>query len=153
KDRNQFNLKEFVTQNFDLPERPKSDFKTDSMVSMREHITKLWPVLTRKADQYNANASLIPLPDQYIVQGGRFSEIYYWDSYFTMLGLKSQGKYELIENMVRNFGFLIDSLGFIPNGNRNYYLSRSQPPYFSLMVKLLEEHDSLASLAFLPMLK
>ncbi|HYF70027.1 MAG TPA: alpha,alpha-trehalase TreF [Ohtaekwangia sp.] len=148
-----FELAVFVTKNFDLPDRPQSTFKTDSLVSMEEHINKLWPVLTRIADQYDADASLIPLPQQYVVPGGRFSEVYYWDSYFTMLGLKTQGKYELIQDMVENFGFLIDSLGFIPNGNRNYYLSRSQPPFFSLMVKLLEAYDVNASRTFLPMLK
>lgn len=148
-----FDLKQFVYQNFDLPERPQSTFKTDGQLSMREHITRLWPVLTRKADAYDANASLIPLPDQYIVPGGRFSEIYYWDSYFTMLGLRVQGRYDLIEDMVGNFAFLIDSIGFIPNGNRNYYLSRSQPPFFSLMVKLLSEKDSSAVVRYLPMLR
>lgn len=136
KSRADFDLATFVKNNFDLPDRPQSAFKTDSLLSMQDHITKLWPVLTRKADLFNANASLIPLPDQYIVPGGRFSEIYYWDSYFTMLGLKAQGRYDLIGDMVHNFAFLIDSIGFIPNGNRNYYLSRSQPPFFSLMVKL-----------------
>jgi alpha,alpha-trehalase len=47
--------------------------------------------------------------------------------------------------MVKNFSHLIDTLGFIPNGNRNYYLTRSQPPFFSLIVKELEEYDSLAA--------
>lgn len=44
-----------------------------------------------------------------------------------------------MENMVKNFAFLIDTYGHIPNGNRSYYLSRSQPPFFSLMVGLLAE--------------
>ncbi len=148
-----FDLNAFVKKNFDLPDRPKTNFKSDSLGSMEEHITKLWPVLTRKADEYHANASLIPLPDQYIVPGGRFSEIYYWDSYFTMLGLRAQKRYDLIGDMVGNFAFLIDSLGFIPNGNRNYYLSRSQPPFFSLMVRLLSEDDSTAIVRYLPQMR
>jgi alpha,alpha-trehalase len=49
--------------------------------------------------------SLIPLPYPYIVPGGRFQEIYYWDSYFTMLGLSVSGRFDLIENMVDNFLF------------------------------------------------
>jgi alpha,alpha-trehalase len=73
--------------------------------------------------------SLIPLPYPYIVPGGRFQEIYYWDSYFTMLGLSVSGRFDLIENMVDNFSFLIKTLGHIPNGNRSYYISRSQPPF------------------------
>src|SRR5690606_21374771 len=49
------------------------------------------------------------------------------------------GKNQLLENMVDNFAFLISTYGFIPNGNRSYYLSRSQPPFFSQMVALLAE--------------
>ncbi|MES2881464.1 MAG: trehalase family glycosidase, partial [Bacteroidota bacterium] len=71
--------------------------------------------------------------------GGRFGEIYYWDSYFTMLGLKASGKTAMIENMLKNFSFLIDTLGYIPNGNRSYFLGRSQPPFFAAMVNLLSE--------------
>jgi alpha,alpha-trehalase len=79
----------------------------------------------------------LPLPNPYIVPGGRFGEIYYWDSYFTMLGLKESGRADMIENMVKNFAYLINTYGHIPNGNRSYYISRSQPPFFSLMVELL----------------
>jgi alpha,alpha-trehalase len=140
-----FDLKEFVNLNFDLPIRPKSNFATDTTLHMEEHLTRLWPVLTRKADQLEPRSSLIPLPYDYVVPGGRFSEIYYWDSYFTILGLKAQKRYDLIQNMVKNFAHLIDTIGFIPNGNRNYYLTRSQPPFFSLIVRELEEYDSLAA--------
>src|SRR5271166_3322232 len=82
-------------------------------------------------------SSLLPLPNPYIVPGGRFREVYYWDSYFTMLGLKESGEVDLIEDIVKNFASLINRYGFIPNGNRTYYLSRSQPPYFSMMVEVL----------------
>ena len=82
---------------------------------------------------------LYRFPSRYIVPGGRFGEIYYWDSYFTSLGLKVSGRIETVENMVRNFSYLIDTIGYIPNGNRTYYLGRSQPPFYSLMVKLLAE--------------
>jgi alpha,alpha-trehalase len=54
-----------------------------------------------------------------------------------MLGLKESGEYEMMENMVKNFAYLIKTYGHVPNGNRTYYLSRSQPPFFSLMVELL----------------
>jgi alpha,alpha-trehalase len=84
-------------------------------------------------------SSLLPLPHPYIVPGGRFREIYYWDSYFTMLGLKESGEVQVIEDMVRNFAHMIRTYGHIPNGNRTYYLSRSQPPFFALMVDLLAE--------------
>jgi len=149
KDQPDFDLREFVNLNFEMPVRPKSSFATDTTLLMQEHLTRLWPVLTRKADQVEPRSSLIPLPHDYVVPGGRFSEIYYWDSYFTILGLKAQKRYDLIQNMVRNFAYLIDSIGFIPNGNRNYYLTRSQPPFFSLIVRELEDYDSLASSRYL----
>lgn len=66
-----------------------------------------------------------------------YKEVYYWDSYFTMLGLAGSGNTLLLSDMVENFAYLIDSIGFVPNGNRTYYTSRSQPPFFSLMVDLL----------------
>jgi alpha,alpha-trehalase len=63
--------------------------------------------------------------------------LYYWDSYFTMLGLAVSGHVRTVEHMVDNFASLVDRIGFIPNGNRTYYCSRSQPPFFVLMVELL----------------
>jgi alpha,alpha-trehalase len=149
KDLPDFDLVQFVNANFHLPTRPVSNFHSDSLVSLEEHINRLWPVLTRQPDDNDERSSLIPLPHSYVVPGGRFSEIYYWDSYFTMLGLHASGRYDMIKNMVDNFAFLIDSIGFIPNGNRNYYLGRSQPPFFSVMVSVLESRDSLASLSYL----
>lgn len=62
--------------------------------------------------------------------------MYYWDSYFTMLGLVKSGETTLSRQMLDNFAYLIDTYGHIPNGNRTYYLSRSQPPFFSYMVEL-----------------
>src|SRR5260370_33026135 len=56
-----------------------------------------------------------------------------------MLGLKESGEIEMIDNMVKNFAYLIETYGHIPNGNRTYYLGRSQPPFFSVMVELLAE--------------
>ncbi|OLE71690.1 MAG: hypothetical protein AUG74_06195, partial [Bacteroidetes bacterium 13_1_20CM_4_60_6] len=103
---------------------------------MVQHVQTLWPVLTRVPDSANARSSLIPLPNPYIVPGGRFREVYYWDSYFTMLGLVQSGRTDLVKNMLDNFAHLILTVGHIPNGNRTYYLSRSQPPYFAAMVGL-----------------
>ena len=133
-----FDLKAFVLEHFDLPKQYASGFVSDTTQTAVEHINALWEVLTRKPDAANTG-SLIPLPNSYVVPGGRFGEVYYWDSYFTMLGLQSVGKAEMIEDMVDNFAYLIDTLGFIPNGNRTYYLSRSQPPFFAMMVQLLAE--------------
>ncbi|MDR9457289.1 MAG: alpha,alpha-trehalase TreF [Salegentibacter sp.] len=129
-------MKAFLNQNFKIPEA-NTNYKTDSS-SINLHIQKLWEVLKRPSDK-QVSGTLIPLPNPYIVPGGRFREIYYWDSYFTMLGLQEDGETETIRNMVDNFAWLIETYGFIPNGNRTYYLSRSQPPFFAKMVELLAE--------------
>jgi alpha,alpha-trehalase len=131
-----FKLDEFVAANFDPPKPPQSGYTTQEK-DIVVHIKNLWNVLKRDADTPVVGSSLLPLPYPYIVPGGRFGEIYYWDSYFTMLGLKESNRADMIENMVKNFAYLIDTYGHIPNGNRSYYISRSQPPFFSLMVELL----------------
>lgn len=137
KAKNGFSIKDFVLDNFELPVAPASDHVNDQTKPVSENIEQLWTVLTRQPDKEKNTGSLIPLPHSYIVPGGRFGEIYYWDSYFTMLGLKESGKTDMIENMVKNFSYLINTLGYIPNGNRTYFLGRSQPAFFSLMVRLL----------------
>src|SRR5690606_18888177 len=78
----------------------------------------------------------IPLPNAYVVPGGRFREVYYWDSYFTMLGLVAHARTDLVRSMLDNFAVLVRTVGHVPNGNRTYYLSRSQPPYLAAMVGL-----------------
>ncbi len=148
-----FKLKDFVLSHFDLPLELASDFTSDVHQSLDQHIRQLWPVLTRQPAEQKS--SLIELPHPFIVPGGRFREIYYWDSYFTMLGLHLQGQVKMIENMVANFAFLIQTVGFIPNGNRTYYLSRSQPPFFALMVELLAnaKNDETIYVNYLPALQ
>ena len=105
---------------------------------MEAHLRALWPVLTRAPppDTSSAPSSLIPLPERYVVPGGRFREVYYWDSYFTMLGLIESGRTDLVGSMLDDFASLIGRFDHIPNGNRSYYLSRSQPPFFAAMVGL-----------------
>lgn len=129
RDSDTFDLRAFVARNFDTSFTDTAD--------IIEHIEFLWNYLSRPPFYRTEYAStLIPLRYPYIVPGGRFREIYYWDSYFTMLGLEESKRYEMIKNMLNNFKYLIDTYGFIPNGNRTYYLSRSQPPFFSVMVEL-----------------
>jgi alpha,alpha-trehalase len=132
-----FSLEAFVLKNFELPHKPDSGYTSNKNNTVEEHIETLWAVLTRNPD--TKKGSLIPLPYSYIVPGGRFGEIYYWDSYFTMLGLQVAKRIDLIENMLNNFAHLIDTVGYIPNGNRSYFLGRSQPPFFSVMVRLLRD--------------
>ena len=122
-----------------FPRRPPPRWRgatPDSAQTMEDHIRALWPALTRHADAPDARSSLIPLPNPYVVPGGRFREVYYWDSYFTMLGLVESGRTDLVKDMLDNFAFLVTTIGHVPNGNRTYYLGRSQPPYFAAMVGL-----------------
>lgn len=110
-------------------------------LALREHIRALWPVLARAPLAVEPGSSAIQLPQAYVVPGGRFQEIYYWDSYFTMLGLKADGEQPLIESMLADFTALIERYGHIPNGTRTYYLSRSQPPFYALMLDLSANPD------------
>jgi alpha,alpha-trehalase len=93
-------------------------------------------VLTHDPDRPDPRSTLVPLPYVYVVPGGRFREVYYWDSYFTMLGLVESGRAETVRSMLDNFASLVGRVGHVPNGNRTYYLSRSQPPFFAAMVGL-----------------
>lgn len=148
-----FDLRHFVEMNFTLPEEGEK-YVPPAGQSLREHIDDLWPVLTRTTDKAsNKWDSLLPLPKPYVVPGGRFREVYYWDSYFTMLGLAESDHWDKISDMVDNFAYEIDTFGHIPNGNRSYYLSRSQPPFFSLMVELLATHDSDALKKYRPQME
>ncbi len=136
KDKEGFDLKEFVLKYFKF-EKPISTFKTEEKLPIAQHIEKLWDELTKTA--YEEKGTLLKLPKSYIVPGGRFNEFFYWDSYFVMLGLQVSGRIEMMRNVIENCAYLIDNFGFVPNGSRTYFLSRSQPPYFSLMLDLLVE--------------
>ena len=132
-----FDLSQFVRQYFRLPEEAAATYRSNVAAGLRAHLDTLWTVLQRPpTDSVAPYASLLPLPRPYIVPGGRFREVYYWDSYFTMLGLQEARRPALVRSMTDNFAYLIDCYGFIPNGNRTYYLTRSQPPFFALMVQL-----------------
>ena len=149
-----FSLELFVKENFDLPPAPPTINYIQQEKDVVAHIKNLWGALRREPDKEIAGSSLLPLPNPYIVPGGRFREIYYWDSYFTMLGLKQSGETEMIENMIKNFAYLIETYGHIPNGNRSYYIGRSQPPFFAAMVQLLASiKGDNAYATFLPALQ
>ena len=80
----------------------------------------------------NAEGKIEGLP--FVVPGGRFNEMYGWDSYFIALGLLQDGKIDLAKDMVDNFIYEINYYGKILNANRVYYLTRSQPPFFTSMI-------------------
>uniref|UniRef100_A0A0N4ZHR0 Trehalase n=1 Tax=Parastrongyloides trichosuri TaxID=131310 RepID=A0A0N4ZHR0_PARTI len=143
-------VENFVLENFDEPGRELEDYipqdynigpdnlKQISDSEYRHWALDLharWPTLCRKVKQSvidNAERySLIALPKPFVVPGGRFREMYYWDSFFTIKGLLASKMYKTVHDMIDNMGYMIDKFGFIPNGNRVYYLNRSQPPLMS----------------------
>jgi alpha,alpha-trehalase len=85
---------------------------------------------------------LLYLPNRYVVPGGRFNEMYGWDSYFILLGLEHDGRRDLAKGMVENFFFEIANYGAILNANRTYYFTRSQPPFLSSMIREVYEHPA-----------
>ena len=87
---------------------------------------------------------LLYLPNKYVVPGGRFNEMYGWDSYFIVVGLLRDGRTDLARGMVENFFFEIENYGALLNANRTYYLTRSQPPFLSSMVLAVYEAEKAA---------
>ncbi|MFG6486727.1 alpha,alpha-trehalase TreF [Roseateles sp. BYS78W] len=139
-----FSLADFVRTHFVPPGHASAPMP---QVDIRAHIRQLWPLLAREQRAAVDGESLLSLPHPYVVPGGRFRELYYWDSYFTMLGLVADGQRGLAEGMLANFDHLIAAYGFIPNSSRSYMLSRSQPPFFFKMVELLQAADPAAGFA------
>ena len=82
---------------------------------------------------------LLYLPNPYVVPGGRFNEMYGWDSYFIILGLEADHREDLAKGMVDNFLFEIENYGAVLNANRTYYLTRSQPPFLTSMIRAVFE--------------
>ncbi|KAM3615402.1 uncharacterized protein V6R79_001665 [Siganus canaliculatus] len=147
-------LQEFLVTYF---EEPGTEFETwtppdwhDSPVflegiadrELREwagKIHSLWKSLGRKIrasvkDQPELY-SQIYLPNPVVVPGGRFREVYYWDSYWVINGLLLSEMTDTAAGIIQNLLYLVDRYGFVPNGGRIYYERRSQPPFLTLMVE------------------
>lgn len=91
---------------------------------------KVRPDLIQEEDQY----SFISVPNGFIVPGGRFKELYYWDSFWMIRGLIISNMMQTAKGMIENLLHLVEKVGYIPNGSRIYYLGRSQPPLLTAMV-------------------
>jgi alpha,alpha-trehalase len=89
-------------------------------------------------------AGLLYLPNKYVVPGGRFNEMYGWDSYFIIRGLVRDNRIDLARGMVENFFFEIEHYGAVLNANRTYYLTRSQPPFLTSMILAVYEAQKAA---------
>jgi alpha,alpha-trehalase len=85
---------------------------------------------------------LLYLPNRYVVPGGRFNEMYGWDSYFIILGLVEDKRTQLAQGIVENFFFEIENYGAILNANRTYFFTRSQPPFLTSMIREVYEHPN-----------
>ncbi|WP_299109267.1 trehalase family glycosidase [uncultured Winogradskyella sp.] len=92
-------------------------------------------ILSLKLDNNNGKLQGVP----FVVPGGRFNEMYGWDSYFESIGLIVDGRVDLAKAMADNFQYQIDNYGKILNANRSYYLTRTQPPYYSSLVRAVFE--------------
>ncbi len=136
-----FDLREFIARHFYefAPHKDRESYHPKDDTNIDDHIEALWHELERR--NRKQRGSLMTLPYHYIVPGGRFSEQFYWDGYFIMLGLAANGHWRRVSGMMKNYAYMIRKHGFIPTANRTYFLSRSQPPYFALMVKLLAKHQ------------
>jgi len=134
--RSSASLLRFVRSNFSLPTQARTPHAPPDK-NLEGHIARLWPLLTRQPAVPPPYSSLLYVPKPYVVPGGRFREFYYWDSYFTMLGLIPDGHLDTARDLVDDFSYMLREYGHIPNGARTYYVSRSQPPVYYLMVGLL----------------
>ncbi|KAJ2078496.1 hypothetical protein H4R24_004437 [Coemansia sp. RSA 988] len=107
-------------------------------------VNSYWKTLIREQDLSTlcdgCVSSMLKLKYHFVVPGGRFREIYYWDTFFTLEGMLRSGLHNLAESNIRDLLLLVQNYGFVPNGARLYYLDRSQPPLLTLMVKLYYEH-------------
>ena len=105
------------------------------VVSLPRHIEKIGDVQPQEL----STSGLLYLPNPYIVPGGRFNEMYGWDSYFILLGLEADHREALAKGIVDNFLFEVEYYGGVLNANRTYYLTRSQPPFLTSMIRAVYE--------------
>lgn len=147
-------LQEFLSVNFENPgsefepwmppdwhDKPKflegiADLRLRDWAGKIHH---LWKSLGRKISSgvkdHPELYSQIHVPHPFVVPGGRFRELYYWDSYWVVNGLLLSEMTDTASGMIQNFLYLVNRYGFVPNGGRIYYEKRSQPPFLTLMVE------------------
>jgi alpha,alpha-trehalase len=132
-----FDLRALLHEWFDFPERQVA--KPIRANSTTQYVEKTWDRLTKSAVAPPTGSTLLALPHPFVVPGGRFDECFYWDSYFTALGLAKVGRTDVVAGIVDNLVHLQQTVGLIPNGNRTYLATRSQPPVLSLLVRMLPD--------------
>lgn len=141
-------LSNFIRRWFDVP---LDVVAPRGAASLAAHIEATWPTLIRPPVEAGGGDATLSLPHAFVAPGGRFRECYYWDAYFTLLGLRNRP--DIIRAVADNFRWQIETLGFVPTANRSYYLSRSQPPLLFKIVELLAEVEGAGVIAdYLPAL-
>lgn len=143
-------LEKFIDENYgapgsDIEDYPVEDYMDEppflSSIENKDirdvtlELNKMWKKLSKVAVvKEGQESTLLSLPHPFLVPGGRFREFYYWDTYFVLEGLLVSKMYKTAMNIIKNFMHIIGELGYIPNGTRKYYMYRSQPPFFPLML-------------------
>ena len=132
----------------DFQDRPPRLYQAIPNETLRDwamEIHALWKLLGRvpKWEEYPSRHSFLPTQHYLVVPGGRFRESYYWDTYWIVEGLLASEMYTTARGVVQNLLDFVELYGYVPNGGRIYYLTRSQPPMLSDMVQSLDayEHD------------
>ena len=130
------------------PKRPTSQQRWPVYISAHDDVHAIGAALAQSLDaqqlarlkilrlgaEVPKEHGVLYLPHPYVVPGGRFNEMYGWDSYFIVRGLLADGETTLAQNMTDNLLYEVVHYGSILNANRTYYLTRSQPPFLTRMV-------------------
>lgn len=124
---------EVLPLTIDLPQI-KVYCKDNYIEQVIKYIHQYWKQLIVKSPPYTID-QLFYLPNRYVVPGGVFQQLFYWDSYFTLLGLKISKLHDLARGIVDNFLYELETYGIIPNSSETAHLSRSQPPFLTSMIK------------------
>jgi alpha,alpha-trehalase len=115
--------------------------KSKELLTFAQKIHEKWRFLMRRVDKKKlcskCGMSSMALPHPFVIPGGRFREFYYWDTFWIVEGMITSELCESVKGIIGNMLTMIDEFGFVPNGSRIYYLSRSQPP---LLVDMIDRY-------------
>jgi alpha,alpha-trehalase len=128
----------------DLTQTPSVSTPEPEIDAAFNHVLEYWPVLTRRGESL-----AFPLPGRFVKPGGFFKWFFYWDSYFTLLGLVVQGRWQLAREIVEGLLAEIEEFGLVPNynGPQSLCRSRSQSPFLTSAIR--EVYPSINDLAWL----
>lgn len=139
-------LEDWIPTDYNDDPQFVNTIKDEQLKQFGKDINSIWPIISRKVkpevfekpDQF----SLIPLDHGFVIPGGRFKEIYYWDTYWIIEGLLISGMQTTAKGMIENLIQLLNLFGHIPNGSRWYYQQRSQPPMLADMMALYYKYTN-----------